>query len=155
MKCCLLRRPLLHAYCSFSRISVLRDFPSYSATSLLLQKTQCSTSRQLPKTLPPTRAHPNLRAHHASLPKSPNPALKYKACTHNSCIQIFTDPASHASSQPPHQLLSQNHGSRTAQSSSGYLLTRCPRSCVIGSLSPPRLSDQAVCRRFHAPASGL
>ena len=35
MKCCLLRRPLLRAYCSFLRISVLRAFPNYSATSLL------------------------------------------------------------------------------------------------------------------------
>ena len=38
MKCCLLRRPLLRAYCSFSRISVLRAFPSYFATSLMKKK---------------------------------------------------------------------------------------------------------------------
>jgi hypothetical protein len=35
MKCCLLRRPLLRAYCSFLRVSVLRAFPNYSATSLI------------------------------------------------------------------------------------------------------------------------
>ncbi|KAF5415509.1 MAG: hypothetical protein C5S48_05635 [Candidatus Methanogaster sp.] len=36
MKCCLLRRPLLCAYCSFLRISILRAFPSYSATGLVI-----------------------------------------------------------------------------------------------------------------------
>jgi phage replication O-like protein O len=35
MKCCLLKHPLLRAYCSFLRIFVLRAFPNYSATSLI------------------------------------------------------------------------------------------------------------------------
>ena len=35
MKCCLLKHPLLRAYCSFLRIFVLQAFPNYSATSLI------------------------------------------------------------------------------------------------------------------------
>ena len=46
MKCCLLMRPLLHAHCSFSQISVLRAFPSYSTTSLFTKKYIASPTRR-------------------------------------------------------------------------------------------------------------
>jgi predicted nucleic acid-binding protein len=40
MKCCLLKHPLLRAYCSFLRIFVLRAFPNYSVVSLSSKELQ-------------------------------------------------------------------------------------------------------------------